>query len=442
VPRQNTIRQINKIAALEDEGLVPTEMAERLDLSVRWVEKLLQMKREGLHKGSYVFVPDPDGEVRISDEAAEYLAWDPAAYEEFFNRFAKPLKVYAHHRSVLEELFARGTRRLLVNFPPRHGKTRLLTIWFCIWLLCRNRNTTILQLSRTEDVALMFLRELAAQLVDNKDLIRMFGAFAPEKVTKSGSLWRPNSGKLVVTGRNKERAGELNIQARGAGQQVQGLGFDWIIADDLADLDNSETPMARDKLQKWFDQILMSRLTPAGRVITIGTRVAPDDLYGRLALKERKRASGVKLWKHVNYPAVRQEPDLPGTAWNDFDHGYALWPEVWALNEHDAMKLGTSGDDEYTSLEEIYGAMGSDSFNQVYQQVPIPDERRLVKPEWITGEDGSPGCPQRAAGLGEQGEAPGLRPLSHARPAADRVRGAVLCRHQAGPQRRGTTGPS
>jgi len=185
MPRQNTIRLINKVASLTEEGLSAGDIAQRLDLTIRYIEKLRARARDGDTKGKWRFVPDPGQTTQLSDEALELLTWSPDAYEAFFNRFAAPMKVYPHHRSVIEELFRKPvSRRLLVNFPPRHGKTRLLTIWFAIWLLCRNRNTTILQISKTERVAKMFLRELAANLTTTKaakDLIEVFGAFAPEK---------------------------------------------------------------------------------------------------------------------------------------------------------------------------------------------------------------------------------------------------------------------
>lgn len=390
-----------------EEGFSSAEIAPIVGYKTgRGVERRRKLMRER-PKGRTVFVPDTYSRASLTDEAIALLAWSADAYEEWFNRFMRPLKVYPHHRAVLEELFAAGTRKLLVNFPPRHGKTRLLTVGFPAWLLCRDRNNLILQISETGKVAQMYMRELAAHLQMNKELVEWYTPFAPEKTSAPGSMWRPNSGQLLVVGRTDDRMGEASVTAAGAGQQVQGLGFDWIIGDDLVSPDNSETVKARDDMHHWFSTILERRLTPSGRGIVIGTRVAPDDLYGRLASLRHRREQERRIWRHVNFPAVRDSKELPGTPVPDFVSGFALWPEQWPLNEADALRLPGSGDETNTSLEDIYNGMSDEEFSKVYQQVPIAPGDRLVDPVWITGDENHPGCRDSQRGAGPMPKEPG-----------------------------------
>lgn len=174
------------------------------------------------------------------------------------------------------------------------GKSTILNVAYCVFLLCKNRDLRILICSKTQGQAEAFLKEIKGHLEENEKLIDLFGSFYdPQKVNK----W--DNKEIEVLGKTR-RTKEGSITCVGVGGMVVGKHYDVIISDDLVDEDNSRTKHMRDLTRTWYYQTLDPTLEPPdpkvphrGEHHRIGTRYHFDDLYGHLMANELKEATQI-----------------------------------------------------------------------------------------------------------------------------------------------------
>src|SRR3990167_5725332 len=148
-------------------------------------------------------------------------------FTTFFNRFSGRI-LPEHCRQWVRDAFA--YRRVLLNVPPRHAKSTVMSVWLPIFLVCADRNIQILVISQTDDFAKKFCLEMTEHFENDTTLIDAFGHFVPDEASWP---WAPGEGELMVAGRERLRLpGDRTIQIRGARQQILGMEADWIICDD------------------------------------------------------------------------------------------------------------------------------------------------------------------------------------------------------------------
>lgn len=353
--------------ALRERGLTIREISKKLKRSERYVSQLLAYsKQSGL--GMIIDIPDAMDIKDLPPQIQERVEFTADGFEKFFNAYSGKILAPVHKSWVRTAL---STNRVLINCPPRHAKSTIFSVWFPIWLIAANRDIQILVCSQTDQLAKKFTNEISYHLTYNQDLIKDFGRFKPEL---GDYPWRPNSGQLLVEGRHREfKSGDLTLQVRGAQQQILGMEANWIIIDDAVSRAVAESDTQRERLSEWFHGDVMSRLEPDSKAICIGQRLHIHDLYGELS---REKAIGGKLaWNHINFPAIA-----------DWEAKTVLWPEKWGWDE----------------LMQTYQDVGSDMFEAMYQQNPMPEGRRLARTEWLYGDDTHPGCVDntRYAGYG------------------------------------------
>ena len=92
-------------------------------------------------------------------------------------------------------------KRLLLNVPPRHAKTTLMSKWFVIWQLACDRDTQVIIISKTTALGELISRYIADQLEANEALIKDFGRFRPRDLTRP---WR--EGELEIEGQGPDQA--------------------------------------------------------------------------------------------------------------------------------------------------------------------------------------------------------------------------------------------
>ena len=308
-------------------------------------ERLADRKRRANKK------PEVFGDVRTGPK--QYTAQTVEAFAAFFKEFSKfelPAHAYAWVESALSNPL------LLLNVPPRHAKTTIMSVWFPIWQYACNRDTQIIIASQTSGGAAMKIaRKVAYELESNKKLNEAFGRFRP---LDSNRPWRVAKGELEVEGKDLSiRTGDLSLQVRGAGQDILGMEADWVIADDMTDRGIAVSEAKRREESDWFLGEVLTRLAPEGRAFCIGQRVHSDDIYGRLA--DSKDDDGEFTWQEEKHPAISVE-------------GTALWDEQWPVSKLLAKRA----------------AIGESLFNCMYQQQPeISGE--FVPKHFIFGD---PGC--------------------------------------------------
>lgn len=101
------------------------------------------------------------------------------------------------------------------------------------------------------------------------------------------------------------------VRSVGVGGGLTGHSADMLITDDpIADREEAESLLQRDKVHEWWSAVAMTRLSPGAPVVLILTRWHENDLAGRLLASEGRVEDGGR-WKVIHLPAIA-DTDLTG----------------------------------------------------------------------------------------------------------------------------------
>lgn len=231
--------------------------------------------------------------------------------------------------------------RLLVQMPPRHGKSWATSLWTPVWLLNIWPEKRVILASYEADFAASWGRLARNAIEEHQDelLVRL-----SEDSTAANRWNTPEGGGMITAG---------------AGGAITGRGADLLIIDDPhKNAEEAYSKTHRDRVWEWWTSTAVTRLEPKAAVIVIQTRWHQDDLAGRI-LREQAAA-----WQVLSFSAVAQEDDPLGRA-----EGEPLWPERY----------------DREALTSIRGNVGSRVWTALYQQSPVPDGGGFFKREWWEG---------------------------------------------------------
>lgn len=227
-----------------------------------------------------------------------------ARREFFFYCHLKAPDFYKYDRAFLvdlcndlQEFMESEDEVLILNLPPRHGKSR--TVGNLVeWLLGRDPKTKIMTGSYNEMLSTTFSKNVRNTIQEEKaDAEKIiYKDIFPRIKIKHGdgamNLW-------------SLEGGYNNYLATSPGGTATGFGCSLMIIDDL--IKNSEEAFNENVLEKqwdWFTQTMLSRLEEGGKTIIIMTRWASGDLAGR-ALKHYTEEG--KRVKHITMKAVQED---------------------------------------------------------------------------------------------------------------------------------------
>ena len=205
-----------------------------------------------------------------------------ARREFFYYCKLKAPDFYKESRSYLVELC--GTMQefvesdydvLIVNAPPRHGKSRTAGL-LVEWLLGKRPESKIMTGSYNETLSTTFSKTVRDDIMEIKaDVSRpVFSDVFPGVTIKKGdaamNLW-------------SLQGGHNNYLATSPTGTATGFGADLILIDDLIKNElEANNESIKEKHYKWFTDTILSRLEEGGKIIVIMTRWASDDLSGRI----------------------------------------------------------------------------------------------------------------------------------------------------------------
>lgn len=209
--------------------------------------------------------------------------------------------------------------RIIINTPPFHAKSTTITRDYVVYRLCMNPAFRVLIVSKTMDFATKLLFGIK-QLLTDPGYAELQAAYAPP------GGWRPERGdgrwgasQIYLAGRSSEAvdkaAKDPSVQAVGIGGQIYGTRTDLTILDDAVDDTNVHQ---YEKQFDWLTRTVLSRGRSA-KVLVVGTRIAPTDLYSHL-LNDQVYPSGESPWTYLAQPAVLQYGETP-------DEWVTLWPK-------------------------------------------------------------------------------------------------------------------
>ena len=204
---------------------------------------------------------------------------------------------YEHLCWALARVLRGELRRLIINVPPRSGKSIIASVAFPMFALGHDPSRRIICVSHTEDLARKF--SLDRRAVAQSSWFK--AAFPVLRLTSP----RPRDLELTTTQRG-------SVLAAGMGGAVLGRGADLIVIDDPIKGVDALSQAERRRVNEAFDTTLLTRLNDKqrGAIIIVMQRLHVDDLVGHVLERD--------AWEVVSLPAIATEEshhrlsDVPG----------------------------------------------------------------------------------------------------------------------------------
>ena len=255
------------------------------------------------------------------------VAREDITFPQFSEMFLDQ-RVFPHHMDWIDLLEGRepswlhpnmiyepGNRnRLLLNVPPEHAKSTVITVNYATYRIALNPNVRIIVVSKTLVKAREFVYAIKQRL-SHPRWLKLQTTFGPEGGWKEDSdTWRVDTVYLGSDARNSSEK-DPTIQALGMGGQIYGARADLIILDDCITTSNAHE---HEKQINWLQKEVITRLGKNGKLLVVGTRIAPSDFYKEL--RDPKHWSGGKSpFTYMGMPAVLDYSDKP-------EDWTTLWP--------------------------------------------------------------------------------------------------------------------
>lgn len=251
--------------------------------------------------------------------------------------FYKPERRYLKDMCDALQAFYEGDDEVLViNEPPRHGKSRTACM-FVEWVLGKNPKEKIMTGSYNETLSTVFSKNVRNSISEVKaDAERVVYAdvFPATRIKKGDgamNLW-------------SLEGGHSNYLATSPTGTATGFGCSLLLIDDIIkNAEEAYNENVKENYWAWFANTMLSRLEEGGKIIVIMTRWATDDLAGRVLEEFKDRRI-----RHISMKALQ-------------DDGTMLCDEVLSRKSYD----------------DKVRAMGADIASANYQQEPIDIKGRL-----------------------------------------------------------------
>jgi len=296
-------------------------------------------------------------------------------------KFDKPKATPACH---LEwwNLCCSDKKQIAIAAPRRHAKSTAITFSYVLAAVLFREHRFVIICSDTETQSSLFLGDIKQELIENEDLIKLFGVKKFNKLSETDIIVELEDGHT------------FRIMAKGAEQKLRGLKWDnrrpdLIICDDM---ENDEAVMngdRREKFRRWFYGALMPARGTGGKIIIVGTILHMDSLLERI-MTPAKRQFFVEedlksystdhraIWTAIKYRAHNE------------DFSKILWPEQWpksALQKERQAFLEQGLSDVYSREFLNYPIDESIAYFKRDDFLPLTQDDREAKVEYYSAVD-------------------------------------------------------
>ena len=254
-----------------------------------------------------------------------------------------PYRVNWHHALIADALMqveAGKIDRLLIDAPPRHGKSTLASVFFPAWYLGRNPLGEIIATAYGERLIAGFGNRLR-NFMSTPEFAEVFG----QEAALAGDMrardqWLTNAGGVY--------------RAAGVGGGITGFGANLFLVDDpVRGREDADSETIREKIWDWWQNDAYTRLMKGGAIVVIGTRWHEDDPIGRM-LEQHGTVEEGGEWHHLHFPAIN-------------DNGEALWPDEYSLEW----------------LARTRKSVGPRAWQALYQGNPTPVDGAFFQEDWF-----------------------------------------------------------
>lgn len=286
----------------------------------------------------------------------------------FTKRTMPDYQINWHHRlmcKTLNQFVAKKIRRLMMFTQPRVGKSeltsrRLPALWHGVY-----PNDEILMATYNGELAKDMTVDVQ-RIMDKPEYREIFPTvrITPEG-TKSAYARNKNEHEIMPYQDPVSKLWQWHtgsFRSAGVGGAFTGRGANLILVDDpFKNRQEADSLATRDKVYKFYQSALRTRLEGEGSILITMTRWHEDDLAGRL-LAAMKKDPMADQWTVLTLPAIKTDNSNPN---DPRQIGDVLWPEKFP----------------YDAMMKLKGSVGPREWSALYQQEPTPDGGGLFKSE-------------------------------------------------------------
>jgi predicted phage terminase large subunit-like protein len=262
--------------------------------------------------------------------------------KEFMDNWHIDAIIYCLELSIAGEM-----PRLIINLPPRHLKSFIVSVVLPAFILGQDPTAKIICISYSDELAKILSRDFK-RIIESEWYQKVFPNVKLSKLTESE----------IAT-----QAGGFRY-ATSVGGTLTGRGGDFIIIDDPIKPEDTLSDKARQTTNEWYRSTLLSRLDDKKRsvLILVMQRLHVNDLSGFV------EAGGG--FHKLSFPAIALRDEyIPVSDTEDY-----LRKEGETLHEE---REGIE------TLEMIRDEIGSFNFLSQYQQSPETPDGSFIKRKWI-----------------------------------------------------------
>lgn len=270
-------------------------------------------------------------QARLELARRDFFEYCKLTAPDFYKEDRKFLKDMCNQ---LQEFYQGNEQILVINLPPRHGKSRTAGK-LVEWIFGQNNKEKVMTGSYNETLSGTFAKSVRDTIASERtEGVLVYNDIFPNTKIKYGEA---SASKWALNGIN-----QANYLATSPTGTATGFGCTIMIIDDL--IKNVQEAYNETVLQKqidWFNNTMLSRTENNFKLIIIMTRWASNDLAGYIL-------ENFDNVRHINYKAVQ-------------DDGKMLCEEVLSKKDYDLKTKNMNKDIIYAN----------------YQQEPIDIKNRL-----------------------------------------------------------------
>ena len=308
-------------------------------------------------------------------------------FEEFSREFLDS-PIFPHHQSWVDILEGRepsylhdsmvydpaSKKRLLINVPPEHAKSTVITVNYCVYRIAMDPNIKITIVSKTQERAKEYLYSIKQRLSHERwaKLQAVYGSAGGWK--EDADTWKAD--RIYLSRDSTEK--DPTVQALGIGGQITGARSNLIILDDVVTTSNAHE---WEKQLTWLQRDVVTRLGDSGRLLVVGTRIAANDLYREIRSPDHW-VGGKSPFTYLSMPAVLEYHDDP-------EDWVTLWPKShlpWEGSEDDVLpdENGLYPKWDGPALFRRRSEVSASAWALVYQQQDIQEDS-IFSPVCVQG---------------------------------------------------------
>lgn len=244
--------------------------------------------------------------------------------------------------NALEKVAKGQTKRLIINIPPRYGKTELAVKCFIAWSLAKNPASKFIHLSYSDDLALDNSSQTKEYI--ESEAFQSLWQMELKKDAQGKKKWFNKDGGGVYA---TASGGAITGFGAGVAESKEFSGA--IIIDDPLKPDDANSDAKRSSVNERYNSTIRSRVNDRDTpIIVIMQRLHEDDLSGFLL----SGGSGEE-WEHLCLPALNENNE---PLWND-KHSFEELEQIRQANRY--------------------------NFAGQYMQQPAPEEGGEWRKEWF-----------------------------------------------------------